>query len=145
MGQILGLPFLEAQGKWTAQLLSGKKTLPSCQEMMKSIEEFYHSKEIAGIPKHKTHEVKGFEVSLFGDWYLLKHVKVIVIINITIQRVLQNCDEYGENIGLPNVEEWKIELRISTAINRSINLETFRDSWDDDDKVQEAKYLLYST
>jgi len=76
--QILGLPFFESQGKWIAQLLSGKKALPSCEEMMKSIEEFYHSKEVVGIPKRFTHEIGaiGFEVSLLGIWYLLKHAKV---------------------------------------------------------------------
>lgn len=76
MVQILGLPFFESQGKWVAQLLSGKKALPSYEEMMKSIKEFYHSKEEAGIPKHYTHEIEGFDVSLFVDWYMLRHANV---------------------------------------------------------------------
>jgi len=75
--QILGLPFFESQGKWIAQLLSGKKVLPSYQEMMKSIEEFYHSKETAGIPKRHTHEIEDFEVKVsFWFWYLLQHANV---------------------------------------------------------------------
>jgi len=60
--QIIGLPFFESQGKWVAQLLSGKRVLPSREEMMKSIEEFYHSNEAAGIPKRHTHVIADFEV-----------------------------------------------------------------------------------
>lgn len=60
--QIIGFPFFESQAIWIAQLLSGKKVLPSWEEMMKSIKEFYHSREAAGIPKHCTHEIANFEV-----------------------------------------------------------------------------------
>ena len=59
--QIIGFPFFESQAIWIAQLLSGKKALPSWEEMMKSIKEFYHSTELAGIPKHCTHEIANFE------------------------------------------------------------------------------------
>ncbi|XP_020227320.1 flavin-containing monooxygenase FMO GS-OX-like 8 [Cajanus cajan] len=115
--RILGLPFFESQGKWIAQLLSGKKVLPSYEEMMKSIEEFYHSNEVAGIPKRHTHEIQGFEY----------------------------CDKYGENVGFPKLEEWRKELCVSAVINLFVNLETYRDSWDDDDKVQEALRSPYFT
>jgi len=60
--QIIGFPFFESQAIWIAQLLSGKKVLPSWEEMMKSIKDFYHSREAAGIPKHCTHEIANFEV-----------------------------------------------------------------------------------
>ncbi|KAI7986345.1 Flavin-containing monooxygenase FMO GS-OX-like 9 [Camellia lanceoleosa] len=36
----VGLPFFESQGKWIAELLSGKRTLPSRDEMMHSIWSF---------------------------------------------------------------------------------------------------------
>lgn len=68
MLQILGITFFESQGKWIAQLLSGKKVLPSYEEMMESIEEFYHSNEVAGIPKRYTHVVDAFDVSSLGVW-----------------------------------------------------------------------------
>ncbi|MCI19523.1 flavin containing monooxygenase FMO GS-OX-like protein, partial [Trifolium medium] len=55
---ILGFPFFESQAMWIAQLLSGKKALPSWEEMMKSIKEFYQSREEAGIP---THDIGDFE------------------------------------------------------------------------------------
>ena len=62
MLQILGFPFFESQAKWIAQLLSGKRTLPSPDDMMKAIKDFYRTKEIKGIPKRKTHEIASFEV-----------------------------------------------------------------------------------
>ncbi|KAK7330318.1 hypothetical protein VNO77_24508 [Canavalia gladiata] len=108
--KILGLPFFESQGKWIAQLLSGKKALPPYEEMMKSIEEFYHSKELDGIPKRYIHEIGGFDY----------------------------CDKYGENVGFPKLEEWRKELCISTLLNSFVNLDTYRDFWNDDDKLQEA-------
>ena len=60
--QIIGFPFFESQAIWIAQVLSGRKALPSWEEMMKSIKEFYHSREVAGIPKHCTHDIANFEV-----------------------------------------------------------------------------------
>ena len=61
--QIIGFPFFESQAKWIAQLLSGKKSLPTWEEMMKSIKAFYQSKDAAGIPKHNTHDIADFEVN----------------------------------------------------------------------------------
>ncbi|KAK6925061.1 Flavin monooxygenase-like [Dillenia turbinata] len=57
--KIIGFPFFESQAKWIAQLLSGKRSLPSWHEMMQSIKELYHSKEEAGVPKHHTHVIAG--------------------------------------------------------------------------------------
>ena len=42
--------------------------------MMQSIKEFYREKDLAGIPKHNTHDIADFEVSLdsehlFDRWY----------------------------------------------------------------------------
>ncbi|XP_057443116.1 flavin-containing monooxygenase FMO GS-OX-like 9 [Lotus japonicus] len=108
--KIIGFPFFESQAVWIAQLLSGKKVLPSWEEMMKSIKEFYHSTELAGIPKHCTHEIANFEY----------------------------CDKYGENVGFPRLEEWRKGLCLSAIINSDVNLETYRDSWDDGELLQEA-------
>ncbi|KAF8389754.1 hypothetical protein HHK36_024273 [Tetracentron sinense] len=101
--KIIPFPFFESQAKWIAQLLSEKKTLPSCEDMMQSIREFYHSRDVAGIPKHKTHEIANFEY----------------------------CDMFGDHIGFPHLEEWRKELSLSTVRNANTNLETYRDSWDD--------------
>lgn len=51
---------------------------------------------------------------------------------------LQYCDKYGENVGLTPIEEWRKSLCISSLINADANLETYRDSWDDDELLQEA-------
>ncbi|XP_044487163.1 flavin-containing monooxygenase FMO GS-OX-like 9 [Mangifera indica] len=109
--KLIGLPFFESQAQWIAQLLSGKKTLPSWDDMMLSVKEFYHSKDLAGIPKHCTHDIANFEY----------------------------CDKYADNIGFPHLEEWRKGLCISALVNAEANLDTFRDSWDDDHQLlQEA-------
>ncbi|KAJ4817944.1 Flavin-containing monooxygenase [Rhynchospora pubera] len=45
----------ELQSKWISQVLSGKCTLPSENEMMSSVKEMYDEMEEAGKPKHRTH------------------------------------------------------------------------------------------
>ncbi|XP_024969787.1 flavin-containing monooxygenase FMO GS-OX-like 9 [Cynara cardunculus var. scolymus] len=108
--KIIGFPFFESQAKWIAQLLSGKRTLPSRDEMMKSIHDLYQSREAAGIPKHNTHDVADFEY----------------------------CDKYGDHVGFPHLEEWRKDLCISALINSDVNLETYRDHYDDEQLLQVA-------
>ncbi|CAK7323256.1 unnamed protein product [Dovyalis caffra] len=108
--KIIGFPFFEAQAKWIAQLLSGKRTLPSWDEMMHSIEEFYSSRDAAAIPKHNAHDIADFEY----------------------------CDKYGDHIGFPHLEEWRKQLCLLALVNADANLETYRDSWDDHELLQEA-------
>ena len=43
--------FFEAQARWVAQVLSGRRTLPPEEEMMRSVEEWYRACEVAGVPK----------------------------------------------------------------------------------------------
>ncbi|XP_057951648.1 flavin-containing monooxygenase FMO GS-OX-like 9 [Malania oleifera] len=102
--KIIGFPFFESQAKWIAQVLSGKRKLPSWEDMMQSIKEFYNSRDLAGIPKHNTHDIADFEY----------------------------CDKYADYVGFPHLEEWRKELCISAIINGLADLETYRDSWDDD-------------
>lgn len=108
--KIIGFPFFEAQAKWIAQLLSGKRTLPSREEMMHSIEEFYRSRDAAAIPKHYTHDIGEFEY----------------------------CDRYGDHVGFPHLEEWRKQLCLSALVNADANLEAYRDSWEDHELLQEA-------
>ncbi|KAK3042693.1 hypothetical protein RJ639_000751 [Escallonia herrerae] len=98
--QIIGFPFFESQAKWIAQLLSGKRKLPSWDEMMQSIKEFYHLKEIAGVPKHNTHDIADFEY----------------------------CDHYCDQVGFQHLEEWRKDLCISALRNSYANLEKYRDN-----------------
>ncbi|PON68904.1 Flavin monooxygenase FMO [Parasponia andersonii] len=102
--KIIGFPFFESQAKWIAQLLSGKRTLPSWDDMMQSIKEFYHSRDLSGIPKQNTHDIADFEY----------------------------CDRYGDYVGFPHLEEWRKQLCISAIISAEVNLETYRDSYDHD-------------
>ncbi|KAK9996159.1 hypothetical protein SO802_020845 [Lithocarpus litseifolius] len=109
--KIIGFPFFESQAIWIAQLLSGKRTLPSWDDMMQSIKDFYHSRDLAGVPKHYTHDIAEFEY----------------------------CDRYGDHVEFPHLEEWRKQLCISALVNADVNLETYRDSWDNDHELlQEA-------
>ncbi|GFP87445.1 flavin-containing monooxygenase FMO GS-OX-like 9 [Phtheirospermum japonicum] len=110
--KIIGFPFFESQAKWIAQVLSGKRMLPSWDEMMQSIKEFYHSRDVAGIPKHNTHDIACFEY----------------------------CDKYADYIGFPHVEEWRKELCLSALRNSEINLETYRDSYEQDQQLLQVAY-----
>ncbi|KAL2243061.1 flavin-containing monooxygenase FMO GS-OX-like 9 [Sesamum indicum] len=105
--KIIGFPFFESQAKWIAQLLSGKRRLPSWEDMMQSIKEFYHSRDVAAIPKHNTHDVANFEY----------------------------CDKYADYIDFPHLEEWRKELCLSALRNSEINLETYRDSYEEDEEM----------
>ncbi|KAE9453901.1 hypothetical protein C3L33_14247, partial [Rhododendron williamsianum] len=107
---LIGFPFFESQAKWIAQLLSGKRALPSWDEMMNSIKEFYHSRDVAGVPKHKTHDIASFEY----------------------------CDKYADNSGFPHLEEWRKVLCLSALRSADANLETYRDSYNDLEFLQVA-------
>ncbi|CAI0395088.1 unnamed protein product [Linum tenue] len=63
--KIIAFPFFESQGKWVAQVLSGKRKLPSPDDMMRSVQEFYRQREADGIPRHETHDIIQFEVRTY--------------------------------------------------------------------------------
>ncbi|OMO51742.1 Flavin monooxygenase FMO [Corchorus capsularis] len=117
--KIIGFPFFESQAKWIAQVLSEKRRLPSWEDMMQSIKEFYQSRELAGIRKSDTHDVGDFEY----------------------------CDKYADYSGSPHLEEWRKKLCIASILNFFSNLEAFRDSWDDEveELLQEALQDPYFT
>lgn len=54
----------EFQSKWIAGALSGRIMLPSREEMMEDTKSFYSMLEASGIPKHHTHNLSGYQVSL---------------------------------------------------------------------------------
>uniref|UniRef100_A0A0D9WUR5 Flavin-containing monooxygenase n=1 Tax=Leersia perrieri TaxID=77586 RepID=A0A0D9WUR5_9ORYZ len=100
--------FFEAQGKWIAMVLSGKKSLPSPEKMMIAVEEQYRARAVAGVPVKCTHELGGVEPQKyieFGEKY---------------------CD-------FPRFEDWKREIIVSALKKRDDDdMETFRDRVDDD-------------
>ncbi|CAK9159370.1 unnamed protein product [Ilex paraguariensis] len=70
----IGLPqrtiiflMLELQSKWIAQVLSGKVLLPSQEQMLADIQEYYKHMEECGIPKHHTHTLNPTEFR-YLDW-----------------------------------------------------------------------------
>ncbi|CAH2044042.1 unnamed protein product [Thlaspi arvense] len=115
--KLIGFPFFESQAKWIAKLLSGKTSLPPSDQMMQSISDFYRSREADGIPKRNTHDIADFNYS----------------------------DKYADYIGFPHLEGWRKELCLSAILNSLENLETYRDSWDDDDLLQETLRNPYFT
>ncbi|CAN1312403.1 Flavin-containing monooxygenase FMO GS-OX-like 9 [Linum perenne] len=108
--KIIAFPFFESQGRWIAQVLSGKRELPSYDDMMESIREFYRQREADGIPKHDTHDIMQFEY----------------------------CDTYADLADFPHLEEWRKKMCVLALDNSFANLETYRDSWNDEDFLQEA-------
>ncbi|XP_023745386.1 flavin-containing monooxygenase FMO GS-OX5 [Lactuca sativa] len=64
----LVFPIAESQSRWIAHTLSRKVLLPSEDEMLNNVEEYYHELEEKGIPKHHVHTL-GFETQ-YIDWML---------------------------------------------------------------------------
>lgn len=105
--------FFEAQGKWVAQVLSGRRALPPEEEMLRSVEEHYRAREAAGVPKKYTHDIGGVEplkMYEFGEKY---------------------CD-------FPRIENWKREVLLSGLAGMNEDMETFRDRADDSENVREG-------
>ncbi|XP_047064513.1 flavin-containing monooxygenase FMO GS-OX-like 8 [Lolium rigidum] len=105
--------FFEAQGKWIAQVLSGRRALPPEEEMLRSVEEHYRAREAAGVPKKYTHDIGGVEplkMYEFGEKY---------------------CD-------FPRIENWQRELILSGIAGMNEDMENFRDRTDDSDNVRKG-------
>ncbi|KAM3257196.1 hypothetical protein ACQJBY_049494 [Aegilops geniculata] len=105
--------FFEAQGKWVAQVLSGRRALPPEEEMLRSVEEYYRAREAAGVPKKYTHDIAGVDPEKmyeFGEKY---------------------CD-------FARIEDWKRELLVSIITNMNDDMETFRDRTDDGENVRKG-------
>ncbi|CAA6653537.1 unnamed protein product [Spirodela intermedia] len=107
---VVGFPFFEAQARWIAQVLSGRRNLPSPEEMMRSAEEFYQSLRDAGVPDRWTHDIGDFEY----------------------------CDRYGDYCEFPRLEEWRKELVLNTLMNADADLEGYREAIPDEELLQEA-------
>jgi len=105
--------FYETQARWVAQVLSGRRMLPSSEEMMAWAEEHHRAREMAGMPKRHAHE-------FFDDYNC--------------------CDEFGEkHCGFPRLEDWKKELRwASVTRQRGDGSETFRDVYHDSELVRQG-------
>uniref|UniRef100_A0A0D9WUR2 Flavin-containing monooxygenase n=1 Tax=Leersia perrieri TaxID=77586 RepID=A0A0D9WUR2_9ORYZ len=108
--------FVEMQASWVAQVVSGKRTLPSPEEMMRAVEEYNAARDAAGVPKRQTH-------AAFLD--------------------LEYHDEYGERVcGFPRMEDWRKELIRSSISDLLGDIETFRDDYHDSDLLGDSLRLL---
>ncbi|XP_040376561.1 flavin-containing monooxygenase FMO GS-OX-like 8 [Oryza brachyantha] len=102
--------FFEAQGRWIAGVLSGRRALPTEEEMTRSVEDYYRARELAGVLKKYTHDVEPHKMYELGEKY---------------------CD-------FPRTEDWKRELMAIISRNTSDDMETFRDRDDDSDNVRKC-------
>ncbi|KAF0928980.1 hypothetical protein E2562_011068 [Oryza meyeriana var. granulata] len=107
--------FFEAQGRWIAGVLSGRWALPTEEDMMRSVEEYYRARKLAGVPKEYTHDVEPHKMYELGEKY---------------------CD-------FPRTEDWKRELMAIISRNTSDDMETFRDRDDDSDNVRKCLQKWY--
>ncbi|EPS62115.1 hypothetical protein M569_12678, partial [Genlisea aurea] len=110
--KVIGFPFFECQAKWIARVLSGKATLPTCDDMMESVRERYRSLEAAGIPKANTHDIGEFEY----------------------------CDGFADMVGFPRLEEWRKHLCITSIVRGEMEPESYRESYEDDDEMLQVAY-----
>jgi hypothetical protein len=120
--------------------------------MLRSVEEWYRSREISGVPKKYTHDVSLFDITVL----LLPHKTVplnrlidnshehpLFILHSTDScislPILQYMDEFGEKYcDFPRVEKWSFELLVASFTNMVDNLETFRDDYQDTDSIRKG-------
>ncbi|KAI3912256.1 hypothetical protein MKW98_012067 [Papaver atlanticum] len=98
-------PIFELQSKWVAGVLSGRILLPSQEEMMVEVEDFYLKLEAAGVPKRYTHNTFDYQFE-YSDWLA------------------------GE-CGFPLSEEWRKQMFEAVVKKRRTHLEAYRDEWED--------------
>ncbi|WOH12169.1 hypothetical protein DCAR_0831668 [Daucus carota subsp. sativus] len=110
--KVVPFPLFEYQSKWIAGALSGKFSLPSPEEMMKDVENFYSSMETAGIPKRYTHNLASCQYE-YNDW------------------VAAECKSAPS-------EEWRKEMYVSASKSKIVRPETYRDEWDDEHLIMQA-------
>ncbi|KAM3317069.1 hypothetical protein ACQJBY_034958 [Aegilops geniculata] len=102
--------FFEAQARWVAQVLSGRRALPSEEEMLRSVEEHLRAREAAGVARKHTHNIAGIQP--------------------------EKMYEFGEKYtDLEPLEEWKKELVMSSIASMMADVETFRDRAYDDSEI----------
>ena len=53
---------------------------------------------------------------------------------------MQYSNESGDHDGFPHLEEWRIELGISSLVNFFTNMDTYRDSYDYDFELLQVAY-----
>ncbi|TVU40255.1 hypothetical protein EJB05_13708, partial [Eragrostis curvula] len=120
--------FYEVQARWIAQVLSGRRTLPPVDEMLRYVEEYNRAREMAGVPKRHTHTS--------STWRLGKQFRRNFT-EISDISPFPYCDEFGEkHCGFPRLPEWKKELMWSSLHNMRDDHEMSRDNYRDSELVR---------
>ncbi|KAG0490322.1 hypothetical protein HPP92_007185 [Vanilla planifolia] len=107
--KIVPFPLCELQSKWVASVLSGRIALPTSEEMMDDVNNFYSEMERTGWPKRYTHNIGEYQFE-YDDW------------------LASQC-------GYPLVEEWRKKMYEATWKNKFARPDAYRDEWDDDDLI----------
>lgn len=74
---------IDLQAKWVASVLSGKVSLPSEEDMLADLEQYYRLLEDKGIPKHHTHSLDLNMVVQFG----LSQLIIIFVSLIKVNKI----------------------------------------------------------
>ncbi|XP_062026116.1 flavin-containing monooxygenase FMO GS-OX-like 4 [Rosa rugosa] len=111
--KVVPFPLFELQSKWIAGLLSTRITLPSEEEMMEDVRAFYSLLEASGVPKRYTHNMGDYQFE-YDDW------------------LAAQC-------GSPVSEEWRKQMYLAVSKNRRARPERYRDEWEDDHLVLQAR------
>ncbi|KAM7257292.1 hypothetical protein ACFE04_013033 [Oxalis oulophora] len=110
--KVVPFPQYEYQSKWIAGVLSGRILLPSGEEMMEDIKNFYSQLEVSGIAKRFTHQMGETQFD-YNDW------------------LAAQC-------GILKCEEWRKEMYFVAGRNKCDRPETYRDDWDNEELVSQA-------
>ncbi|KAL0923723.1 hypothetical protein M5K25_007792 [Dendrobium thyrsiflorum] len=97
---------IELQSKWVVNVLSGKVKLPSVEDMLSSVKEHYVQMEEMQRPKHHTHYLTPQEPE-YLNWL-------------------------AAEIGLPPIEEWKLQMYSLVMKSIMSHDAGYRDKWDAD-------------
>ncbi|CAO2813798.1 unnamed protein product [Amaranthus hypochondriacus] len=68
--KIISFEMLELHSKWIAKVLSRKVGLPSKEDMLRDVQEYYQQMTLLRLPKHLTHYSHNFEE--YMDWLAVK-------------------------------------------------------------------------
>uniref|UniRef100_J3N4R7 Flavin-containing monooxygenase n=2 Tax=Oryza brachyantha TaxID=4533 RepID=J3N4R7_ORYBR len=111
--KVIPFPLFELQSKWVAGVLSGRIKLPSRDEMMEDAKSLHSKLKVYGWPKRYAHNFADYQFE-YDDWL-------------------------AEQCGLPPIEQWRKMMYAANSKNKAARPESYRDEWDDDHLVAEAK------
>ncbi|KAG8092498.1 hypothetical protein GUJ93_ZPchr0012g19675 [Zizania palustris] len=111
--KVIPFPLFELQSKWIAGVLSGRIKLPSKEEMMEDVKDLHSKLEACGWPKRYAHNLSNYQFE-YDDWL-------------------------AEQCGHPPIEQWRKLMYAANQKNKAALPESYRDEWDDDNILAEAK------